>query len=102
MAIEDAVTLARCLRDMSDIPSAFLAYEELRRARVERVVASGIRNLGPRLPTALKRLLRDLAVARRARRPDVDWLHLHHIDWSADTARELATAASVDTQPLVH
>jgi hypothetical protein len=42
---------------------------------------------------ALRRLLRDLAVARRARRPDVDWLHLHHIDWSADTASELATAA---------
>jgi FAD-dependent urate hydroxylase len=92
MAIEDAVTLARCLRDMSDIPSAFHAYERLRRERVERVVASGIRKMGPRLPRPLQRLLRDLAVARRARRPDVDWLHLHHIDWSTDTASELATA----------
>jgi 2-polyprenyl-6-methoxyphenol hydroxylase-like FAD-dependent oxidoreductase len=92
MAIEDAVTLAKCLRDLSDIPAAFHAYEELRRKRVERVVASGMRKIGPRLPGPLKRLLRDLAVARRARRPDVDWLHLHHIDWSSDTAQDLATA----------
>jgi 2-polyprenyl-6-methoxyphenol hydroxylase-like FAD-dependent oxidoreductase len=93
MAIEDAVTLAKCLRDLPDMPAAFRAYEQLRRERVERVVAAGIRNIGPRLPGPLKRLLRDLAVARRARRPDVEWLHLHHIDWSADTASELATAA---------
>jgi hypothetical protein len=54
------------------------------------VVASGVRNLGPRLPRPVKRLLRDLAVARRARRPGVDWLHLHHIDWARDTAADLA------------
>jgi 2-polyprenyl-6-methoxyphenol hydroxylase-like FAD-dependent oxidoreductase len=77
MAIEDAVTLARCLRDMPEIPAAFHAYERLRRARVERVVASGIRNIGPRLPRPLQRLLRDLAVARRACHPEVDWPHLH-------------------------
>jgi FAD-dependent urate hydroxylase len=84
MAIEDSVILAKCLRDLPDVSAAFRAYETLRRERVERVVASGRRRqLGPRLPGPLLRLLRDLAVARRARRPDVDWLHLHHIDWSS-------------------
>ncbi|HEY3954204.1 MAG TPA: FAD-dependent monooxygenase [Streptosporangiaceae bacterium] len=92
MAIEDAVILAKCLRDLPDTGSAFDAYERLRRARVERVVASGVRNLGPRLPKPVKRLLRDLAVARRARNPGVDWLHLHHIDWDRDTATDLAAA----------
>jgi FAD-dependent urate hydroxylase len=92
MAIEDAVTLARCVRDLPDIPAAFRGYELLRRNRVERVVASGVRRLGPRLPGPLLRLLRDRAIARRVRRPDWDWLHLHHIDWSRDVAAELAAA----------
>ncbi|MGW1376474.1 FAD-dependent monooxygenase [Streptomyces sp. NPDC002446] len=40
MAIEDGVVLARCLRDRPDPQAAFAAYEELRRERVERVVAA--------------------------------------------------------------
>ncbi|GAA3440484.1 FAD-dependent monooxygenase [Kutzneria kofuensis] len=84
MAIEDAVTLAKCLRDDPDTTAALLAYERLRRERVERVVRTGFRKLGPRVPGPLRRLLRDRAVARRARNPDVDWLHLHHIDWDSD------------------
>lgn len=40
MAIEDSVVLATCLRDRPDARSAFAAYEERRRDRVERVVAA--------------------------------------------------------------
>jgi FAD-dependent urate hydroxylase len=83
MAIEDGVTLAKCLRDEPDLTAALRLYEGLRRERVERVVRTGFRKLGPRVPGPLQRLLRDRAVARRARQPDVDWLHLHHIDWDA-------------------
>ena len=89
MAIEDAVVLAKCLRDLPDTSAAFHGYEQLRRERVERVVASGRRPIGPRQPGLVWLLLRDLAVARRARRPGVDWLHLHHIDWVNNTADEL-------------
>ena len=87
MAIEDAVTLAQCLRDIPDTTAALHSYERLRRDRVERVVRTGMRTLGPRVPGPLQRLLRDRAVTRRTRHPDADWLHLHHIDWeSAVTA----------------
>jgi 2-polyprenyl-6-methoxyphenol hydroxylase-like FAD-dependent oxidoreductase len=41
IAIEDAVVLAKCLRDKPNIGSAFAAYERLRRERVERVGGSG-------------------------------------------------------------
>lgn len=37
LAIESAVQLARCLRDLPDLPSAFGAYESLRRSRVQKV-----------------------------------------------------------------
>lgn len=83
MAIEDAVVLAKCLRDLPNSPQAFRTYERLRRARVERVVASVHRGRGPARSGRMWELMRDLAVARRARRPDVDWLHLHHIDWAS-------------------
>lgn len=43
MAIEDAVQLARCVRDRPTIPAALETYERLRRTRVERIVAVGAR-----------------------------------------------------------
>jgi len=44
MAIEDAVTLGRCLSARADVPAALADYERLRRDRVEKVVAYGRRN----------------------------------------------------------
>jgi 2-polyprenyl-6-methoxyphenol hydroxylase-like FAD-dependent oxidoreductase len=41
LAIESAVQLARCLRDLPTPSSAFAAYERLRRARVEKITARG-------------------------------------------------------------
>lgn len=37
LAVESAVELARCLRDIDDVTAAFTAYEKLRRARVEKI-----------------------------------------------------------------
>src|SRR5436190_3805068 len=39
LAIESAIQLARCLRDIADPAAAFATYEGLRRRRVERVAA---------------------------------------------------------------
>jgi 2-polyprenyl-6-methoxyphenol hydroxylase-like FAD-dependent oxidoreductase len=44
MAIEDAVTLGRCLGAASEVPGALAEYEKARRARVQKVVAYGRRN----------------------------------------------------------
>jgi 2-polyprenyl-6-methoxyphenol hydroxylase-like FAD-dependent oxidoreductase len=77
MAIEDGVTLAKCLRDIPDTTAALHAYERLRRERVERVVRTGFRR---------PRLFGNRAVTRRTRNPDLDWLHLHHIDWADEVS----------------
>jgi 2-polyprenyl-6-methoxyphenol hydroxylase-like FAD-dependent oxidoreductase len=45
LALEDAMVLAKCLRDLPDLEQAFATYERLRRARVERMVRHG-RNAG--------------------------------------------------------
>jgi 2-polyprenyl-6-methoxyphenol hydroxylase-like FAD-dependent oxidoreductase len=42
ISIESAIELARCLRDLPDLPTAFAAYERLRRARVEKIAADAM------------------------------------------------------------
>ncbi|WP_407699519.1 FAD-dependent oxidoreductase [Streptomyces broussonetiae] len=48
MALEDAVVLAKALRDLPDVPAAFAAYEGHRRPRVERniTVSGGMSRAG--------------------------------------------------------
>ncbi|WP_406629154.1 FAD-dependent monooxygenase [Amycolatopsis sp. WGS_07] len=62
MALEDAVVLGQCLRDLPDASAAFAAYERLRRARVEKLVAV---SAGA-----------DVGAAQ-------GWAYRHHLDWSA-------------------
>jgi FAD-dependent urate hydroxylase len=88
MAFEDAVTLARCLRDRSSVADAFAAYEGLRRRRVEKVVARGKRTGDAKAPGPVGRWVRDRLVMplvaasmRRAGPGRDEWLTGHHIDW---------------------
>ncbi|MFY1651856.1 FAD-dependent oxidoreductase [Solwaraspora sp. WMMB762] len=43
LALEDAVVLGRCLRDIDDVPMALTAYESMRRSRTERALRAGTR-----------------------------------------------------------
>jgi 2-polyprenyl-6-methoxyphenol hydroxylase-like FAD-dependent oxidoreductase len=88
MAFEDAVTLARCLRDLPSPAAAFAAYERLRRSRVEAVVKRGKRSGDAKAPGPVGRWVRDRVVMplfaahlARAKTPPDAWLTGHHIDW---------------------
>jgi FAD-dependent urate hydroxylase len=59
MAIEDAVTLGRCLAGGRAIPAAFADYERLRRGRVEKVVAYGRRSGSTKTAGPVGAVLRD-------------------------------------------
>ncbi len=87
MAIEDAVQLARCLRDHPEPAAAFGVYEALRRDRVERVVAHGARTTSSKVAGPIGRVVRDLVFPVVLRFGDVSprWMHHHHIDWAART-----------------
>ena len=50
LAIESAIQLARCLRDLPDPGSAFAAYEGLRRERVEKITRRGARTNSAKTP----------------------------------------------------
>lgn len=86
MAMEDALVLAKCLRDLPDTAGAVAAFEQLRRPRVERVVAYGARSSSGKAAGAIVRVIRDLVlpvVLKRFATQAQDWLYTYHIDWDA-------------------
>ena len=97
MALEDAVILAQCLRDLPDTASAFTHFEELRRDRTEKIVKLGHRSSASKAAGPVGRVFRDLMLPfmfRRAEKDDgrsLTWLQGHHIDFDAPVA-PLATA----------
>ena len=93
MAAEDAVILAKCLRDIPETPRALQKYQHLRRDRVERVVTQGRRNGDGKTAGPIVRVFRDLFMPIAMRRmfaggrDPFRWVWSHHIDWdSAATA----------------
>ncbi|GAA0848886.1 FAD-dependent oxidoreductase [Streptosporangium amethystogenes subsp. fukuiense] len=93
MAIEDAVVLAKCLRDVPGTRDAFAAFEAARRKRVERIVEQGRRNGSGKAQGAVGAFFRDLALPvimrRLDRRNALAWMYDHRISWN-----EPASAAS--------
>jgi 2-polyprenyl-6-methoxyphenol hydroxylase-like FAD-dependent oxidoreductase len=92
MAVESAIELARCLRDLPDAHSAFTAYERVRRARVEGIAARAakinhVKAPGPVLRAVLPVMMRLLM--KTAMRPEklLGAEQRYRIDW-----QERATA----------
>ena len=91
MALEDAVVLAQCLRDVPD--HAFATFEGLRRDRVERVVKAGARSSNAKAAGPVGRVIRDAllpVIFRRAEKSigsSLTWMHGHHIEWDAAVTR---------------
>jgi 2-polyprenyl-6-methoxyphenol hydroxylase-like FAD-dependent oxidoreductase len=88
LALEDAMALARRLRDGGgDHARAFDGFERERRTRVARVAAEARwRGGGPRdtmLSSMVRAFGRLVGLDRPAAR-DQDWLYGYRIDWSAD------------------
>jgi 2-polyprenyl-6-methoxyphenol hydroxylase-like FAD-dependent oxidoreductase len=96
MAAEDAVVLAKSLRDLPDVPRALDAYERLRRRRVERIVAQGARTssaktAGP-VGRALQAVMLPLVFRYLVTEKSQAWMYQHHIDWGSPVAVQHTTA----------
>lgn len=86
-ALEDAIVLAKCIRDFPTWPGAFTAYESLRRQRAEKMVKSS-RKFGNNkaAPNAAARWLRDLMLPlilkSDANAQALDWVYKYKVDWN--------------------
>ncbi|MFD7908028.1 FAD-dependent oxidoreductase [Kitasatospora sp. NPDC059747] len=91
LAVESAVELARCLRDLPDHTAAFAAYEAMRRPRVEKIAADAARtnsqkSSGP-VARVMFRLLAPI-VMRTFMSPEkmLRPVHGYRIDWERRVA----------------
>ena len=86
LAVEDALVLAKCLRDREDHALAFATYERLRRARVERMVQHG-RKVGQAkvMTHPIGVWLRDMSMPLIfklfANPAALDWIYSYKVDW---------------------
>jgi FAD-dependent urate hydroxylase len=89
LAVESAVQLARALRDLPH-RDAFAAYEQLRRARVEKIIAAAARTNQNKAAGPVARVLRDLllptAMKMLAKPEKMAWQYGYRIDWDAAVA----------------
>lgn len=87
LALEDAVVLAQCVRDIPQLDQAFAAYEGLRRTRAEKVVQFS-RKTGNNKAAAnpVSRWLRDLMMPlflkQLAKSPSLNWLYSYKVAWN--------------------
>lgn len=94
LAIEDAVILAKCLRDIPRPADALRTYEQLRRTRVEHIAQSGASGENP-VPTR----------PRPSNGGSADPVRTHHIDWdthipsSAPVPHEVSYCGGVAREP---
>jgi 2-polyprenyl-6-methoxyphenol hydroxylase-like FAD-dependent oxidoreductase len=85
LAVEDAVVLAKCLRDLPH-QQAFAAYERLRRARVERIAKVAARVNSSKAAGPAVRVVRDALLPAimklTANSKQVTQQFRYHIDWA--------------------
>lgn len=83
LAIEDAIVLARCLRDAAGHREAFEHFEAERRGRVERVVAYSRTISNSKAAGPVARVFRDLALPfflrKSASQESLAWMYRHKV-----------------------
>jgi 2-polyprenyl-6-methoxyphenol hydroxylase-like FAD-dependent oxidoreductase len=93
LAVESAVQLARCLRDLPDVPAAFTAYERLRRGRVEKIAARAARINQAKAPGPIARILMPALMPiliKAAMKPEktIGPEQRYRIDWDAPVSTD--------------
>jgi 2-polyprenyl-6-methoxyphenol hydroxylase-like FAD-dependent oxidoreductase len=92
MAMEDALMLAKCLRDIAAPEQALARYEALRRPRAERIVKDGRRRGTYKAPQHraalfLRDMLMPLAFRVFVTEKALSWIYDYEIAWDKPLAQ---------------
>jgi 2-polyprenyl-6-methoxyphenol hydroxylase-like FAD-dependent oxidoreductase len=87
LSIEDAVMLAKCLRDLPDTGEAFTRFEAQRRPRVERIIKAAARVNSSKAAGPVARVFRDamlpLILKMTANSKQARFVYDYHVDWDS-------------------
>ncbi len=89
LAVEDAVVLAKCLRDVPDIGDALARYEELRRPRTDRMLKAAGANRDAKVAGPVAARLRDVMMPfffKRFAERGGAWMYDYDVEWNAVSA----------------
>jgi 2-polyprenyl-6-methoxyphenol hydroxylase-like FAD-dependent oxidoreductase len=97
LAMESAIALARCLRDIPDVAAAFATYERLRRPRVEKIAARGARISHAKAPgpiaQRMMRLMLPVMLATMNVEKTMAAEQRYTIDWNTPLQEDTKTLA---------
>jgi 2-polyprenyl-6-methoxyphenol hydroxylase-like FAD-dependent oxidoreductase len=98
MALEDAIVLAMCLRDIPDLEQAFAAYEHLRRPRTVKMHQAGVQGDSGKFATLpVQQWFRDLMTPvflKLFANPKVsDWMYSYRVNWDEPVSAHIADTA---------
>ncbi|CRK85017.1 FAD-dependent oxidoreductase [Neobacillus massiliamazoniensis] len=87
MALEDAIVLAKCLRDIPNVEKAFTTYEHIRRERTVKMYEVGERSdSGKYVINPFIQWFRDVTTPiflKRFANPEAsDWMYSYRVDWN--------------------
>lgn len=96
LALEDAIVLAQCVRDIPRLEEAFGMYERLRRERAEKVVQASRKTGNAKVAAnPLARWLRDLMMPLLlpifANSSSLSWLYTYKVTWDTPVAEGVGT-----------
>jgi 2-polyprenyl-6-methoxyphenol hydroxylase-like FAD-dependent oxidoreductase len=95
--MESAIQLARCLRDLRDVPSASETYERMRRPRVEKIAARGARMSHAKAPGPIAQRLMRVMLPLMVKTMNVEKIRAaeqsYTIDWDAPVQEDAAALA---------
>ena len=105
MALEDAVLLAKALRDISDPEAACRAFARYRRPRVEQIVAHGAKFSTMKTPGPVGRRIRDIMLPLVFKylmsEKDVAWIYNFRIDLATTLDEDSANDAAAEQKAAV-
>ncbi len=86
MALEDAIVLAKCLRDIPKLEQAFATYEHLRRERTAKIYQLGVNgDRGKHMVRPMQVWFRDLTapifLKLFANEKASSWIYSYRVDW---------------------
>lgn len=102
MALEDAVVLAKCLRDIADLEQAFATYEHLRRERTTKIYELGVRgDAGKHMVQPFQVWLRDMMtpifLKLFANEKASAWIYSYRVDWDRKVEAAGVAASVIPT-----
>lgn len=91
LALEDAIVLAKCMRDVEGVERAFATFESLRKPRVERIVQYA-RSIGQRknATNPVQVFFRDMLLPmflKSANKHSHDWMYDYTVTWDEPVSR---------------